>query len=393
VNPLLYPNKNKKKKKRIKKFAALWIVGILTLLYSASEIFVFAYLPAHSVAMLTDGLHNLSDCMQLGVAYLALKKSSSSKTEKYTYGWKRTEIIGALMNACFLISLCVYIFVEAIQKFITATEPLFSNELNGIIFITIAGAGILVNGLGSVIFAALGGHGHSHSHGHKKNDGTSLLDAEKQDGKKGGSVYIEKTGGKDLNMSAVFLHYLGDCVASGLLLTVGLLAYFFKQSWTNYLDPIASILISCMLLWSSVPLTKECAYLLLQQVPKNINMSEVRRYLSQILYLQGYHDLHIWQLSDDITIGTIHACVYDTDVTHVETVKEEIKKVFHNYEVHSTTVQVEILSAENEESPFICKHNCKAFCTQDWCCKGYNNNNAATAVLPPPTHNVELSET
>jgi len=351
--------------------------------------------------MLTDGLHNLSDVLQLIVAYIALKKSSAGPTEQFSYGWKRTEIVGALMNACFLISLCIYIFVEAIQKFISPPTGLFSTDPEGIIFIAIAGAGIVVNGLGSIIFAVLGGHGHSHG-GHGHSHGGHGGHGGKPPGKKsiieeqsllaeetpptGGSVYIKKREGKDLNMSAVFLHYLGDCVASGILLAIGLIAYFLKGNWTLYLDPIGSILIAIMLLWSSVPLTKECCYMLLQQVPKNIPMFELRKNLAVIMHLQGYHDLHIWQLADDITIGTVHACVYDSDTTHIETIKEEIKKVFHNYEIHSTTVQVEVLSAENEDEPYICKHNCQSTCTEEWCCKG---NNIGNSIIPPK-ENVEM---
>lgn len=398
-----------KKKKRMKKYVALLVVGLMTFAYSASEIVLYAFLKGHSVAMLTDGLHNFSDVAQLFIAFIALKKSSSGDTERYTYGWKRTEVIGALMNACFLISLCIYIFVEAIEKFISPTK-LYANHLDGVMFLAVAGSGIMVNGLGTIIFAVLGGHGHSHGghgghghshgggHGHKqshskkKEDKESLLGDERPSQRSEGS-FIKKQNTKDLNMSAVFLHYLGDCVASGLLLATGLLAYFYEDKiWTQYLDPIASLLISVMLLWSSVPLTKECGKLLLRQVPENLEILSIRRKLSQIVYLQGFHDLHIWSLAEDITIGTVHACVFDTDVVHVETVKENIKKVFHHFHIHSTTVQIEIISAADDESPWICKHNCAVLCTEDWCCKGLNHAPEAMLKTAPQqilelTHN------
>jgi len=394
-----------KKKKRMKKYMALMVVGLMTFVYSGSEIVLFAFLKGHSVAMLTDGLHNLSDVAQLFIAFIALKKSSSGDIERYTYGWKRTEVIGALMNACFLISLCIYIFVEAVEKFLSPTK-LYTTHFDGIMFISIAGAGIFVNGLGTIIFAVLGGHGHSHGghghshgggHGHKNSvskkkeeDKESLLGDERPSQRIEGS-FIKKQHTKDLNMSAVFLHYLGDCVASGLLLAVGLLAYFYEDKiWTQYLDPIASVLISLMLLWSAVPLTKECGKLLLQQVPGNVEILSVRRKLSQIVYLQGFHDLHIWSLAEDITIGTVHACIYDTDVVHVESVRENIKKVFHHFQIHSTTVQIEIISAADDESPWVCKHNCAVLCTEDWCCKGLNH--APEAMLKTaPQQTLELT--
>jgi len=94
--------------------------------------------------------------------------------------------------------------------------------------------------------------------------------------------------------------------------------------------------------------------------------------LAKINNLQGVHDFHIWELADDLIIATLHASVFDTDANHSETVKEDIKKVLHRYGIHSNTIQIDIISAENDESPFICKHNCMVNCVEEWCCKGEN---------------------
>jgi len=191
---------------------------------------------------------------------------------------------------------------------------------------------------------------------------------------------------KDLNMSAVFKHYLGDCVASGCILAAGLLAHYFPHlSWVVYLDPIASLLIAAMLVWSALPLIKECCEILLQQTPDEIQLSSIRNKLYQVKGLQGVHDFHIWELADGLAIGTLHAAIYEADFNQSENIKEEIKKIFHRYGIHSSTIQVEVISAEKDHDPYVCKHNCKVDCREDWCCKGENEVQRAIVDIPPST--------
>jgi len=192
-------------------------------------------------------------------------------------------------------------------------------------------------------------------------------------------------------MSAVFKHYLGDCVASGCLLAAGLLAHYFPHlPWVVYLDPIASLLIAAMLVWSAVPLIKECCEILLQQTPDEIQLSSIRNKMYQVKGLQGVHDLHVWELADGLAISSLHATVLDTDFNQSENIKEEIKKIFHRYGIHSSTIQVEVISAEKDHDPYVCKHNCKVDCREDWCCKGQSEVGHRAIEDIPPSTTIEL---
>jgi len=163
------------------KYAALIVIGILTLLYSLTEIAAALYFT--SLTLLSDGFHNLSDVIALVIAFWALKKAEQGPTKLMTYGWKRTEILGAVMNGCFLLALCLYTILESIPRFFEAHDQF--DEVHGhthlgnlsfaYIFIIIASSGLAINLAGTVAFAIVGAnaHGHSHAdgaHGHGHGD-------------------------------------------------------------------------------------------------------------------------------------------------------------------------------------------------------------------------------
>jgi len=143
----------KKKKKNLKKnpcvenlkTAGFVIVGLLTFVYSIGELGVAIYL--NSLALLSDGFHNLSDVVSLIIAIWANQAAKKLNSEKYSYGWGRAEILGALTNACFLLSLSLYIVLEAIPKIIKPEEM-----ESGLYFIIVAAAGLGVNLFGTIVF-------------------------------------------------------------------------------------------------------------------------------------------------------------------------------------------------------------------------------------------------
>lgn len=173
-----------------------------------------------------------------------------------SYGWARTEILGALTNGVFLLSLCLYTTLEAIPELF---EP--SEEPSGLYFIVIAAIGLGLNTLGTVVFAITGqahghshagggghghshgGHGHSHgdSHGHSHDEKQELLEHSSDDHGHGhGHGHGEKKKKKrDMNVQAVFIHYLGDMVSSFFVLIAGILLYCFDgDEWVEYIDPV-----------------------------------------------------------------------------------------------------------------------------------------------------------
>jgi len=203
---------------KTRRYLALIVVGILTGGYSILEIVMSRWLS--SVSLLSDGIHNLSDVISLMIAFMALMKSTSRKKDEYTYGWKRTEILGAVMNGAFLLSLALYILIEAIPKFIVDECDDTSRLSKDYVYIITASAGLGINTLGTILFCILSGghghvhagggdHGHSHDGGHphgekkhkEKDHGHSHGDGEKKQPKEKGSHGhahdAEKEGGHD----------------------------------------------------------------------------------------------------------------------------------------------------------------------------------------------------
>jgi len=173
---------------------------------------------------------------------------------------------------------------------------------------------------------------------------------------------------KDFNIHAVFLHYLGDALSSILVLIAGLLAHFFvDKDWTAYLDPVSSLFIVALILFTTLPLLRDCSVILLQKVPSIIKIPYLKEELKKVEGVQGIHELHVWQLVDNIIIATLHVSVFDTDSSNFKSISKKVKQVMHKFGIHSTTLQPEFIL---KDSPVeYCDQNCVKDCPEDWCCK------------------------
>jgi len=144
----------------------------------------------------------------------------------------------------------------------------------------------------------------------------------------------------DMNFYAIFLHYLGDALSSLMVLVAGLLTHFFPSAeWTKYLDPVASLLIVALILWTTVPLVQACSSILLQQVSAEISVPHLQSELSSIKGVLSIHDLHVWQLVDNLHIASLHLTLHEGDTKFSEkniSSKEDI--AFLRYSLkHNTT--------------------------------------------------------
>lgn len=154
--------------------------SVLSMLFMTSSFFLVEIIVGYatnSMALVADSFHMLSDVMSLIIGFFALRYSKrSQRTERNTFGWQRAEVLGALVNAVFLIALCFSILVESLKR-IVETE-----EIHNPILVLIVGiAGLLVNVIGLILFHRHGGHGHSHgggghNHSHGTANGTDLND-------------------------------------------------------------------------------------------------------------------------------------------------------------------------------------------------------------------------
>jgi zinc transporter 1 len=155
-----------------------------------------------------------------------------------------------------------------------------------------------------------GGHGHSHSHSHSHSHA-------------------------DLNMHGLFVHILGDLLASLGVIASTCVIIFVDQPWTIYLDPLMSFVITIIVIASTIPLVKSASYILLQGTPSSISIEKIRKEILKLPNVIDVHELHVWQLSEGQTIGSVHIVVPQT-VNHVAFNSEQymalatiIKKTLH----------------------------------------------------------------
>lgn len=395
-------------------------VGVITSLYVVVEIAMALYPRLESkdgvisLSLLSDGFHNLSDVLSVLIAYWTLDKSRMLPSDRMTFGWRRSEVVGVLINTSCLLSLCFYIFLDSIPRLVIP-EPLRPS----VYYLVVCGVGVLVNMVAAVIFWYTSTMHLVHSHhydkvfldrvyeqdeilgvgdeidgslpvgvngiDHKMNysifpnyedfgdDGSfSKMMASQHDHDHGHHGHHGHHDHHDMNIRSVFIHFLGDAISSILVFVCGLIVYFTgKHPWLDYLDPISSLIIVVIVLYSAIPLVKQCAFIVLQQVPSYINLSIIRKNLLQIPGVTSVHDLHVWLLVDGILIASVHLGVTNIDLWN--SVKSRVKTLFHFYSIHSSTIQPEFGHVETSKTRG-CPENCTPECIEDWCCKKLNTN-------------------
>lgn len=358
-----------------------------------------------SLALVADSFHMLNDIISLLVALWAVNVSKNRNPDaKYTYGWKRAEILGALVNAIFLIALCFTIFIEALQRLLS--PPDIENPK---LVLIVGVAGLCSNILGLAIFHDHGhshggdGGGHSHSHDDEENHtsshthshgGDDSLDLEREqnfyhatgtnpsglsiDSRPGniGDVWPrsvvermsnENTGllakqreleavahdkknksksQRSLNMHGVFLHVAGDALGNIGVIIAALFIWKTDYSWKQYTDPVVSLIITCLIFASALPLSRKSSRILLQATPSSISADEVKDQVLKIPGVISVHDFHIWNLNESLSIASIHVQISATPSQFV-IITKLIRNIFHNYGIHSATVQPEFVDNED----------------------------------------------
>ncbi|GLH08804.1 Uncharacterized protein GBIM_13977 [Gryllus bimaculatus] len=341
----------------------------------------------NSMALVADSFHMLSDVAALVVAFLSVKMSPK-KWSKNTFGWARAEVLGALVNAVFLVALCFSITVEACKRFIEVEEI----HEPGLIVI-VGGLGLIVNVVGLFLFHEHGsGHGHSHGgiqHSHTRLSHLVATDDNENDEtfqtpppapiegskKKQTSKEEFKDSASQMNMRGVFLHVLADALGSVIVIASASVVYLTQWKYRFYIDPALSLLLVLLILRSVWPLLQESALILLQTVPTHIQVDAIqRRLLDKVDGVLAVHEFHVWQLAGDRIIASAH--IRCRNLSEYMKIAEKVKEFFHNEGIHSTTIQPEFIeqfsedtvqSAPTEDCVLDCPKTDKP-CTLSTCC-------------------------
>ena len=248
-------------------------------------------LSAGSMALLADGLHNLGDVLGLLAAWAAMGMGRWLPTARHTYGWGRSSILAALLNAVVLLLGCGAIAIEALQRF---GQPAVVGTAT---VMWVAALGILVNG------------------------GSALL--------------FMKGSKEDLNVRGAFLHLASDAAVS---LGVVLAAFAIRLTGWAWIDPATSLVIIAVITWSTWGLLRQSTELAMDAVPRGVDEAAVRAALAGLPAVAEVHDLHIWALSTTQNAATAHLV---SDAPGPGLVEQACALLHDRFRIDHATVQIE----------------------------------------------------
>lgn len=274
-------------------YGAAFLIGVtLNVAYIVAE--TVWGLMAHSLSLLSDAGHNLSDVLGLGAAWLAHSLAKRAPSARFTYGLKRSTILSALSNAVLLLLVTGGIVWEAITRLL---DP---GEVAGRVVMLVALGGILVNG------------------------GTALL--------------FMRGGKDDLNLRGAFLHMAADAVMSLAVVITGLV--IMLTGWT-ILDPIVSLLVCVSIIFGTWSLLRASLDMALDGVPERIDLDQVATSLRALPGVEDLHHLHVWPLSTTDTALTVHLVSAAPAGGHDAILREASAMLAKRYRIGHATFQIE----------------------------------------------------
>jgi len=248
-----------------------------------------------SLSLISDAVHNLSDAVAIIISYTAIKISKKENNKKKTFGYKRSGILAAVINSSVLIIISIFLFKQAYTRFMNPTH------INGFIVIWVALIGIVANALGAYLL-------------HEGSD-------------------------EDMNVKAAYLHLFSDTLSSLGVVVGGMLIYFYKIYWV---DSLLTILIGLYVLKESFEILKTAVNILMQGVPKNIELEKVVEIIESINGVNDVHHVHLWSLDEKNINFEAHLNVKDMLVSETKEINEKIRKMLHEYfEITHVTIQFE----------------------------------------------------
>jgi len=263
----------------------------LTLLFMIAEI-IGGWLSG-SLALLADAGHMFSDAAALALSLFAIWIAQRPPTPQHTYGYYRAEILAALVNGSTLVAISIFIFVEAYERF--QSPP----AVQGTLMAAVAAIGLLVNLIG-----------------------LALLHAGRNE---------------SLNIRGAWLHLLTDALGSAAALVAA--ALIWKLGW-NWVDPVASVLIGLLVIYSSYDLLRESINILMEGTPRHLNVDEVQQALAIVAGVSAVHDLHVWTITSGLVSLSAH--VVSDDSRTPQNLLVELHAVLHDrFGIEHSTIQIE----------------------------------------------------
>jgi cobalt-zinc-cadmium efflux system protein len=278
-----------------------WSMAV-TFLFVVLE--VVAGLRAHSLALLSDAGHNFTDAGALLLASIGFYLQGKPADEIKTYGYHRAGVLSAFVNALTLIGLSAWIFYESVLR-LRNPEPVHEG-----VMLVIAAVGLAVNA---------------------------------------GIMLALRTASKnDINVRGAFIHMLGDALGSVAIIG-GAIAIRYT-GWVQ-IDPILSIVIGVLVVWSAWDITRESLNILLEGLPRGIRLQDVASSMRTIEGVLDVHDLHIWSLGSSTHALSCHVLIEDVPPSASDCILRRLNKVLEDrFHISHTTVQFEHVSCAISEN-------------------------------------------
>jgi cobalt-zinc-cadmium efflux system protein len=280
----------------------LWWSLLATATFASLE--VAAGIAAHSLALLSDAGHNFTDALALLLAWFGFYLQLRPADEVKTFGYHRAGVLAAFVNALTLVALAAWIFYEGWQRLL---NPPAVNET---LMMLVAAGGLLLNG---------------------------------------GIMWGLRVASRhDINVRSAFVHMLGDLVSS-----IGILAGAFVIRLTGFtrIDPLLSLLIGGLIVWTAWDIIKESLNILLEGLPRGLELQDVTASMRGVEGVLDVHDLHIWSLGSSTHALSCHVLIEDVPPSASDCILRRLNDVVgRRFHIHHTTVQFEHRSCAVSET-------------------------------------------
>jgi cobalt-zinc-cadmium efflux system protein len=260
---------------------------------------VVAGVRAHSLALLSEAGHNLSDFLALVLSLCAVYLQGRPPSATKTYGYHRAGVLAALINAASLVVISFFILYEAFQR-LQNPEPVHAG-----LMMWVAAAGVVMNGVIALLLYRQGG---------------------------------------DVNMRSALLHEVGDTLSTAAVIIGGWAILLTKQYW---IDSALSVGIGALILWSSFGILRETMNILLEGTPRGMRLDSIASAISRVEGVNDVHDLHVWSIGSESHALSCHISIADIPPSASEGILRNVKEVLHHsFRITHTTIQFEHVECE-----------------------------------------------
>jgi cobalt-zinc-cadmium efflux system protein len=287
----------------------LWV----TLLnFSISLVQVAGGIISNSLSLISDAIHNLGDTSAIFIAFLAGKHADKKPDARKTFGYKRTEILAALFNAVVLIAICIFLFVEAYERF---RNP---QAIKGGIMLSVAVFGLIANLISVLV--------------------------------------LQKEKSYNLNIRAAYLHLLGDTLSSVAVIAGGIAILVWQIYW---LDPLVTVAVGVYIIYHTWDVVRQTVDILMQATPRHIDIQEIKQSLEALPQVENIHHLHIWQMDDEHIHLEAHLNIsQDLSLSKAQTVRHDVETLLKDkFGISHITLQIEYKGCKDNDDLIVNRSN------------------------------------